>query len=250
MRITTTLLPELFDSSSRADVAVVIDVLRATSVMTTAIQTGTESIITCRDIEAAFELAKSLATRPLLCGERDCLPIDGFDLGNSPADYTPDNVSGRTLILTTTNGTAAIDAASSVEAMCVASFLNLSAVIETLTGQHDVQLICAGTNGSVTKEDVLLAGAIVAGCETQNPDMIYCDASTLARDAWYHLITSHGQANDQVPLPTHLASALRETEGGRNLVAKGFDADIETCAMIDTIPIVPRRIGRSPDRFA
>ena len=139
MRIVTSLLPELMATKSAGtDVAVVVDVLRATSVMTTAFGSGVKRIFTCCQVAEAVSLAEQIENtdqenqRPLLCGERSCKPISGFDHGNSPSEYTPERVRGQTLIMTTTNGTKAIEAAFSAKRLIAASFLNLPKVVETL----------------------------------------------------------------------------------------------------------------------
>ena len=111
MRILTSLLPQLMvDESESVDIAVVVDVLRATSVMTTALESGANQIYTCCEISEAKNLSDRLARanrsarKPLLCGERKCRAI-GFDFGNSPAEYVPETVLDQILVMTTTNGT-------------------------------------------------------------------------------------------------------------------------------------------------
>jgi 2-phosphosulfolactate phosphatase len=259
MRLTTNLLPTAtsdfssvhpeIEAVSDVVAAVVIDVLRATSVITTALQHGAASVITCREVDEARRLSETVIPTPLLCGERGCKPIDGFDLGNSPAEYTRDRVRNRTLVLTTTNGTRAIAAAERMDEVLIGSFLNLSAVVDRLRDYRHVHLVCAGTEGQVTLEDVLLAGAIVRRCQTLHGGKPADDASVLALELWRCWFPNE-VAQDCLPAAGDLSRRFRETRGGRNLLKLGWDADLERCARIDSLSVVPRRIEKSPARFA
>lgn len=243
MRITTALLPTISSDSDRSDIVVVIDVLRATSVMAKALHAGASTLITCREIDQAQRMAQQGSPRPLLCGERGCKPIEGFDLGNSPSEYG-EQVVGRTLILTTTNGTHAIESAAAATRMITASFLNFSAVVDQLGQRERVHLICAGTEGAVTAEDVLLAGAIVSACETRFEVTDWDDSSLLARQLW------RSWFGERLPTTSQLSQSLRETRGGKNLLLVGFEADLDRCAAIDSAPVVPIRVSESPAAFA
>lgn len=250
MQLATCLLPRSESSSSAIEVAVVIDVLRATSVMASALAAGAARIVTCREVAEASELAARWHPNALLCGERGCRPIEGFDLGNSPAEYVSSRVRDKTLVLTTTNGTRAIEAAAGAEQLVTASFLNLSAVVESLAGARSVQLICAGTEGEITAEDVLLAGAIICQCESDYAAELQDDDSTLARELWRSWAATATDGHDQrFPDPTRLARRLRETRGGKNLVRLGYDEDLQRCAVIDAVTAVPQRSWQSPTVF-
>jgi 2-phosphosulfolactate phosphatase len=228
--------------------AVVIDVLRATTVITQAIRAGAAEVVVCGEIDEAFGIAGRGVPRPLLCGERACKPIAGFDLGNSPSEYTPNRVAGKRLVMTTTNGTRAAIAAAGFDTIFAASFNNLSAVVDSLADQSKVSILCAGTDGEVTEEDILLAGAIVdrlldhpAWRSKPGPDGIgpLGPTETAARTFWrQHIDTGRT-----------LADRLAETLGGRNLVAAGYPADITTCAQIDTTDTVPTVTHRHPITF-
>ena len=244
MRITTSILPTAPDSGDAVDIAVVIDVLRATSVMATALDAGAKQVITCRDLSLAREILKDQHPDALLCGERNCVAIPGFDLGNSPAEYTPTIVGGKTLILTTTNGTAAIETATSAAVIVTASFLNLSAVVDSIAGSNSVSLICAGTDGCVSNEDVLLAGLIIACCESRFQATFEGDSSVLARQLWRSCFPDSDHPN-----PGNITNVLRETRGGRNLIGVGYQNDIELCSKLDAVSVVPRIQGRNPISF-
>ncbi|MEM6470041.1 MAG: 2-phosphosulfolactate phosphatase [Planctomycetota bacterium] len=223
--LTTLLLPETvrpgLDIASST--AVVIDVLRATSVMTAAGASGVRRIHTCETIASAETLASSLSERPLLCGERQCVPIEGFDLGNSPLSYTTECVRDREMILTTTNGTKAIKLVQSARRILVASLANLSTVVAQIASDDNVLLVCAGTHGEVSGEDVLLAGGI-AEALGEHEAWSMDDASSLARLHWQ-------QANDGAGV----LAALRDSRGGRNLIALGYDADVEECSRLNHV---------------
>src|SRR4051794_89600 len=125
------LLPSLIPPGTlRGGTAVVIDVLRATTVMVQALAAGCDAVIPCGEVDEAREVAAGLpAGKAILAGERQGLPIEGFDLGNSPGDFTLDNCRGKTLVMTTTNGTRAILASLEADRVLVAAFSNLLATV-------------------------------------------------------------------------------------------------------------------------
>lgn len=201
--------------------------------------------MTCRQVAEARNLAEQISTRPLLCGERGCKRIDGFDLGNSPSEYTPGSVRGRTLVMTTTNGTRAVEFADQAGELFTACFLNLSAVVAHLADRDRVHLVCAGTEGEVTVEDVLMAGALVSICETRFGAVIQDDDSCLARQLWLSWFPSEDAIDQDA-----LANRLRETRGGRNLLRVGYEDDLVRCARVDSVDTVPVRIASSPATFS
>lgn len=222
------------------EVAIVIDVLRATTVATTAMAAGASAILTCSDIDEAKQLAADHSPA-LLCGERGCRPIDGFDLGNSPTEYGASVVAGRTLVMTTTNGTRAVAASSSAKRVVLGSFLNLSAIVDAVGDAASIHLVCAGTDGHITGEDVLLAGAIAEILIRRSPSADACDATSIAI-AWWRDRVGGMDAEK-------LAEALGKTRGGRNLTRVGYGDDLARCAAIDSLPVVPHRTSVSPTRF-
>jgi len=220
-------------------VAVVIDVLRATSAMATAIASGADGIVACLDIETARSIANETQPRPLLCGERHCHPIDGFDLGNSPRDYTPARVAGQTLVMTTTNGTVAMAAAAGAKTVYAACFNNLSAIVESLRDERTIVIMCAGTDGAETSEDILCAGAIVQRLLDQTAE-VTLDANATTAAATWRSFTDQSQ-----PLADHLAAS----EGGLNLCDRGYRRDVDDCAVIDAYDAVPTMVSRNPIRL-
>lgn len=216
-------------------VAVVIDVLRATTTMVHALAAGCPSIRPCATVEEAREVGGGLpAGKGLLAGERNGVPLDGFDLGNSPREFTPMRCKGQTLVLTTSNGTAALLHATAAARVLVAAFTNFSAVCEQLKCERrPIHVVCAGDHGGMALEDALLAGALVdflAGSVEVDLD----DGARLAWDGFEH----HGQ---------HLAEVLHLTAGGVRLRSLGYDEDIRTAARIDVYHLVPE-LRRDPYR--
>ena len=164
--------------------------------------------------------------------------IDGFDLGNAPRDYSRQAVAGRRIVTTTTNGTAAVAACPLAEVILMGALVNRRAVaargIElALAGggaPRPIHLVCAGTDGAVTEEDILAAGAILEAAGATRLDA----AAIAARERFRETI--RGATDPRIPL----AAALADSRGGRNLLAIGMAADIGDAAAIDTIPVVPR----------
>ncbi len=141
-----------------ASIVVIIDILRATSAICTAFHHGAEKIIPVATVEEAMEYKK----KGYLTGaERDAIPLDGFDFGNSPFSYMGDNVKGKTIAITTTNGTQAIHAARDAYKIVIGSFLNLRALSQFLISEkRDVLLLCSGWKNKFNLEDALFAGAV------------------------------------------------------------------------------------------
>jgi 2-phosphosulfolactate phosphatase len=209
-----------------AKTAVVVDVLRATSTITLALSSGYERVLVAGGVDQARELR---AEGRVLAGEVDCERPPGFDLGNSPEEtLTP---RGPELILATTNGAPAIIAAAAAcDEVFAASLLNLDAMVATLAeGSLDVLLVCAGTNGAVTLEDVYLAGRLSAALEGERTD-----AARIAEA----LAASFERAID----------ALDASAGSVGLYAAGLASDIEFCAqesITATVPRLVRTIGET-----
>jgi 2-phosphosulfolactate phosphatase len=201
-----------------AATAVVIDVLRATSTITLALASGYERVLVAGGIEQARTLR---GDGRVLAGERDCERPPGFDLGNSPEETrTP---RGAELILATTTGAPAIVAAAAAcDEVLVACLLNLDAVVEALAlVAGDILLVCAGTDGNVTLEDVYLAGRIGAALEGPRTDAARIAQAVAA--AYPH------------PL-----DALEASGGSIGLRAAGLASDIAFCAQESITALVPR----------
>ena len=149
------LYPVYRDDSS---IVVIIDILRATSAICTAFHYGAERIIPVASVEEAMEYKKQ---GYLTGAERDAIPVNGFDFGNSPYSYMGDHVKGKTIVITTTNGTQAITAAKGAYKIVIGSFLNLSALCTYLISEkRDITLLCSGWKNKFNLEDALFAGAV------------------------------------------------------------------------------------------
>jgi len=231
------LLPSLAPPGSLAGgVAVVIDVLRATTTIIQALAAGCTAVRPCAEVHEAKEVADSLpAGKVLLGGERGGKPIAGFDLGNSPKEYTAKACRGTTVVLTTTNGTRAILRATEADRVLLAGFVNYSAVCEQLHQEpRPIHIVCAGTDGEVTLEDTLLAGAFVDFlCE-----VVEVKLNDAARVAW-DCFENHGRV---------LQGALEISRGGANLLALGYHEDIKAAAQVDQFALVPE-LRRDPLRI-
>ena len=227
------------DQLAGADV-VMIDVLRASTTIVHALSAGAAAVIPCQEVEDARRLAANLRGEPVvLGGERGGRPIDGFDLGNSPTEYTHSAVHGKTLVFTTTNGTLALMQCTAAARVVIGSFVNLSTLAQRLTGERPIHLLCAGTRGGITREDVLCAGAIseLLLQSVVDPTRIN-DQVRIALDCW-HAAVPHG-ARPPKALAGELSLALHDTQGGRNLLAIGMEHDIDTAAEVDRFEIVPQ----------
>lgn len=228
-------LPELSTSENLAGKTVVaIDVLRATTTIVQALAAGAGEVYVCESVEEARDLA---AQHPgaLLGGERGGLRIEGFDLGNSPAEYTPQAVRGKTIIFTTTNGTRAMRHAARAGRLWLGAFVNFSAVCDALRrekGSEAIVLLCAGTDRQVTREDVLFAGAVTDEL-TRRDEYFINDQAAIAADAWR---VAARELRGAAPL----AESLRESRGGRNLIELGLERDIVIAADIDRVTHLPK----------
>lgn len=227
------LLPDLVDPRQLAGkTAVVIDVLRATTTVVTALANGATEVLPFLNVDDAREQAKLLGNAVLLGGERGGLRIEGFQLGNSPAEYSEQVVAGKSVIFTTTNGTRAMQRCKLAKRVLIASFVNLSAICRELVGEREIDIVCAGTDGHVTREDTLLAGAIVDDLARDSASPLQTnDQADIAADAWRSAV---GDLTGQSPL----GQALRASRGGRNLIDIGHEDDIDLAAQIDRFDLL------------
>jgi 2-phosphosulfolactate phosphatase len=240
------LLPSLIPAGRLADgLAIVLDVLRATTVMIHALAAGAEAIVPCLEVDAARTAALGFPPgRVLLAGERLGLPILGFDQGNSPEEFTKARCAGKTLVMTTTNGTRAIDAALTAERVLIAGFVNATAVVNKVLAVGPetscVHLICSGTEGEVSWEDSLLAGWLCARFARHG--MLPANDSAL-------LVTSLAVIDPGIRQSAEmLRTLLAQGKGGRRVAEIGLAADLEAAAQIDRFEIVPE-VRRDPLRI-
>lgn len=217
--LTPALLP-LYDIEN--SIVVVIDIFRATSSICYGIENGASAIIPVSHVE---ECSAYSGQGCLLAAERDGRVVDGFDFGNSPFSYTADKVRGKTIVLTTTNGTHAIQLSRSARQILIGSFFNLTALAEYLIGcRQNVLLVCAGWKNKFNLEDTIFAGAMVDKLKPANyiPD----DSSIAAQDLYL-------LAKDDLP------GYLKKTSHSERLKKLGIEEDIAFCLSVDITTAIP-----------
>lgn len=211
--------------------AIVIDVLRATSVITTALDNGAREVIPVRTVEEAESLfAASNASMTLRGGERNALKIEGFDLSNSPLEYKKKTIEGKTLILTTTNGTNAINNIIGADEVILACFRNAAAVADYLVGlshrgSRDVVIVCAGTEGHFSLDDGLCAGMII--------DLLKQQTEVETDDLGLLLHRFYNESKN------NLFGALSGCYHLKRLFTLGFYDDIKFCLETNCVTTVP-----------
>ena len=281
MRIDVFPLPDLVPAGYRPAAVLFIDVLRATTTITAALAAGAEKVIPVMEPGQAFQMKRLLEKSDpakkgtlLLGGERKGIRIEGFDLGNSPADYTPERVAGKTLLFSTTNGTRAIltfernsgqnseggerkpprrggpslrqsappvPAASRTRSF-LGSFLSARALVGRLRMFPTLGIVCAGTDLHYTEEDILLAGLVVsrlfcpceAGEESRPRPLLNVQAET-AKYLWESFLESVTPET----LEKRLCEKLLASRGGENLRRIHLAGDVRDAARLDSLETVP-----------
>jgi 2-phosphosulfolactate phosphatase len=209
---------------------VVIDVLRATSTIVTALSRQALQVIPVNEPTEAIELARRIGPDEcVLGGEQKGFKIEGFDLGNSPTEYDAAKVAGKKVILCTTNGTKAIKRAQGAAEVLIGSYLNMQAIVGYLAASgQDLLVVCAGRELHVSLEDLACAGMMVRDLKEFRDDLELTDAATVAR-----YVAERAQA-------CGLEQFCATTEHGQYLTQIGMGADLQACAALDQFNIVPR----------
>ncbi len=207
---------------------VVIDVLRASTTITSAIANGAKEVIPVDSIEFAMKVSgNAFGGQTILAGERNTKKIEGFTLGNSPLEFDSENVSGKSIILFTTNGTKAIVRAKFSENLLICSFNNLQAISEHLLElNNDVNILCAGSSGMFCIEDTVCAGMLIKSIEKLDRKIEITDAGKAS------IILSNNFGSSTI-------NVLKESEHGQRLIDNGFEADVEYCANFNTTDVIP-----------
>ncbi len=211
----------------RERTVVVLDVLRASSTIITALGNGAREVIPAATVESAMKIAGNLGPeQALLGGERNGRIIPGFHLGNSPAEYTESKVRGKSIIFTSTNGSQAIVKARYAAELAIGAFINLSAVAAAVRVRaRDLVILCSGRNGGFSLEDAVCAGMLVSRVVADGDALMTDGANAATR-----LYRSLGRG---------ILKMMRNSDHGRYLEELGFGADIRYCAAVDGVPIVP-----------
>ncbi|MEQ6121706.1 2-phosphosulfolactate phosphatase [Reichenbachiella sp. MALMAid0571] len=215
--------PDLIDSYDlEGKIVVVVDILRATSCMVSGFASGVKGIIPV----ATLEECKEYQNKGFICAaERGGKQVDGFELDNSPFSYMNENLKGKTICATTTNGTLAISKSIKAYKVIIGAFLNLSVVALYLNNQpNDVIIHCAGWKGKVNMEDSLFAGALIEKLEKSHT--LNCDAP--------HMALKYYQAVKNELLPT-----VQNSAHAKRLSKIGINKDIEFCLKIDRFDVIP-----------
>ncbi len=226
------------DLSRRA--VVVFDVLRATTTITAALAAGVNPIYIFDRVDDARHEAGPPSTSRILAGEQKCLAPDGFDRGNSPRGFSATTDAGKPMFIATTNGTRALAAVAVAPLVLAGALVNAAAVAEVLCGarartSHDIILLCAGTEGQASMEDLLGCGAVLSELAQRHKLDLEGDLARVA----LRLFTAA-----RADLPTVLA----DSQGGRNVTAAGLAQDIAFAAQLNNLQVVGQ-LQRNPLRI-
>ncbi|KHD35238.1 2-phosphosulfolactate phosphatase [Clostridium acetobutylicum] len=207
--------------------AVVIDMLRATSVITTALNNGCKRVVPVLTVEEALKKVKEYGKDAILGGERKGLKIEGFDFSNSPMEYTEDVVKDKTLIMTTTNGTRAIKGSETARDILIGSVLNGEAVAEKIVElNNDVVIVNAGTYGEFSIDDFICSGYIINCVMDRMKKLELTDAATTAQYVY--------KTNEDIK------GFVKYAKHYKRIMELGLKKDFEYCCKKDIIKLVPQ----------
>ncbi|EPY2307337.1 2-phosphosulfolactate phosphatase family protein [Clostridium sporogenes] len=206
---------------------VVIDILRATSVITTAIDNGCKKVIPVLTVEEAKDIAQNSKDNIILGGERNALKIDGFNFSNSPLEYTKKYVEGKTVVLSTTNGTRAINNSFNAKTILISALINSKATAKAIDKlNEDLVIINSGTNGQFSIDDFICSGYLIDCLYNIRKDL---ELSDIAKTAYY-IYTNNKDIGSFVQKATHY----------NRLKSLNLEKDLEYCFQKDIIDIVPQ----------
>jgi len=228
-KIEVCLTPALINLYDIKDsIVVVIDILRATSSIVYGIDNGAKAIIPVAQVEDCLNYSDKGF---LLAAERNGEVVEGYDFGNSPFSYTRDKVEGKTIVLTTTNGTKALHLARNAHQVVIGSFLNLQALCSWLATQDkNVLLLCAGWKDQFNLEDTLFAGAVAH--ELRSSFLAFDDASVAAEDLYL-------LAKD------NLRAYVGKSSHSHRMVALNIEEDVQFCLQLNICEAIPVLIDDS-----
>lgn len=212
---------------------VVVDLLRASTTIVVALASGAKAVLPAASTEEALRIAQNLERdHVVLAGERKSVRIPGFALGNSPLEFTPDAVGGKTIVLSTTNGTQALVAAQGAKEIVVAAAVNFSVVVQraraALEASGDLVILCSGQDKRFAIEDAFAAGRL---------------AKVLLPEGGLKRVAVNDGALAALEIARHFGEkwlrALRASSHGRELTELGFGQDLKVCGAQDTHPVLP-----------
>lgn len=214
--------------------SVVIDALRATTTIITALENGAKEIIPVGTVEFAVKVSGGMfGWQTLLGGERNTKKIEGFALGNSPLEYSADVVTGKSVVLYTTNGTKAISKAKFSSKLFICAYSNISALAKHLASlDQDVEIVCAGRLNNFSMEDSVCSGKLIAEIEKLNDGIILSDSAKAAQA----LGKSFGRS---------LLKMMKDTEHGKLLIENGFEEDLKFCSKLNSSTAIPYLNGQA-----
>jgi len=217
------------DTSGR--LVAIVDVLRASTTVATALGNGAKTVIPLEGAEEVISRSKEFArSQILLAGEQKMHPITGFDLGNSPQAFKPKVVEGKTILITTTNGTRTLLGVQGARDIVIASYVNFTAVLAMMkvaaSSNTDIAVICAGEEGGFTLEDAACAGRYVRALPKRSDSMHLNDAAS----ASVLIEKKYGE---------NIAKLFKESSHGQALQEAGFGDDLAAAAEVDAYPVVP-----------
>ncbi len=215
-------------SVQRGDVIIVIDVLRCSSTIVTALANAAEGVIPTKTVKEARALRKK-HSEFLLAGERRGVKLKGFDLGNSPLEFSPQKVKGRHIVLTTTSGSKAIISSKKAKHVFAGAFLNVEAIAKATSKiaereETGISLVSAGTDGQFSLEDFICAGAIAESF----PATVFIHS-----DAVLAAILAFKQAKQS------LKKVIQSGYHAQYLISQGFEEDIKFCSQLSIYKVVP-----------
>ncbi|MBI2429186.1 MAG: 2-phosphosulfolactate phosphatase [Ignavibacteriales bacterium] len=222
-------LSQIDDLFLRDKNVVVIDVLRASTTVIAALNSGAREIIPVNTIESAVKVSGNLFGDVVIRGgERNAKMIEGFNLGNSPFEYTPETVKGKSIIFYTTNGAPAMWKARYAKNLLIAGFVNITAVVNKIKEiKEDVYILCAGKQTQFCIEDAVCAGMLTKLLIDDEETEIEFNDSAVAAVALFKNYSKN------------LLKMTRTCDHGKYLIEIGFEKDIEFCTTIDTFNVVP-----------
>ncbi|MCX6157136.1 MAG: 2-phosphosulfolactate phosphatase [Ignavibacteriota bacterium] len=215
---------------------VVVDILRASSTILTALVNGAKEVIPAESVSVAARISKGLGNS-ILCGERNGKVIEGFKLGNSPFEYSAEKVKSKSLVFSTTNGTIAIAKSKYAKSCVLASFLNFSAVVGHLSALNDdFTIVCSGKLNDFCVEDSVYAGLLIAKLFELNSKSNYTllDSGYISYQLAKQLIYKNAKPDQH-----RVFNMFKKSEHGKYLVSLGFEKDLEYCSNIDSFKNLP-----------